>query len=621
MQVGLPEPVADHRKYPNLVKLVRQRRSRDNQLKQLQERLAKTEAQLALNRPRPSPSVHPQSRSEALEPVMSSTWTATPDFLTSTTSSRRSSQYQLQTTANPHSQATSALENSVTNTPMDMDRMSGMSAALGSPTNRSSLLDTDLFTSFAEGVESNMTFAWTNQPLMALEQLDNVLLNQPASAVPQSSSEEDLSPTDLSLLHNNYFESVYHSFPFVDRDRFAVDSISGRTPALSALVYAVALAGCTHSHKDPNLQSTCHTLARNFAEQCEREDHMNDLNLLQALIFIGRFEAMNRKLERHWLTLGRAAMLCDLLRLHRMDEAGSREGMQSGETQGGALLGLPHTDDPVLLEERRRTFWGLYILQSYVRTRTGWQCQLGDVENFRINLPSPGLLRSDIEPPKMPSLLKVSIEPGPEITSYAGCVLMVELALRCFDHGQQRDTPGFWDDYCAIVKKTDDLFIILKRHLNATSIREDPVAFSLYLNLRATEIFSHDSAIRKSEEQGLPPMMIAESQRRAITAAFQICSAVGMNLPSPWKADSDIIMLQAIFIAWPLTMALRALHRELVHGGVRDAVNGVMASARLLFAALDHIEESDGYWHQCVADVRAKLQEWDEKNGFDSLAL
>ncbi|EAT86509.1 hypothetical protein SNOG_06678 [Parastagonospora nodorum SN15] len=507
MQVGLPEPVADHRKYPNLVKLVRQRRSRDNQLKQLQERLAKTEAQLALNRPRPSPSVHPQSRSEALEPVMSSTWTATPDFLTSTTSSRRSSQYQLQTTANPHSQATSALENSVTNTPMDMDRMSGMSAALGSPTNRSSLLDTDLFTSFAEGVESNMTFAWTNQPLMALEQLDNVLLNQPASAVPQSSSEEDLSPTDLSLLHNNYFESVYHSFPFVDRDRFA------------------------------------------------------------ALIFIGRFEAMNRKLERHWLTLGRAAMLCDLLRLHRMDEAGSREGMQSGETQGGALLGLPHTDDPVLLEERRRTFWGLYILQSYVRTRT----ELSD---------------------------------QPTITG------AVEVRYRTAQ-----------DAIPAQVKKTDDLFIILKRHLNATSIREDPVAFSLYLNLRATEIFSHDSAIRKSEEQGLPPMMIAESQRRAITAAFQICSAVGMNLPSPWKADSDIIMLQAIFIAWPLTMALRALHRELVHGGVRDAVNGVMASARLLFAALDHIEESDGYWHQCVADVRAKLQEWDEKNGFDSLAL
>jgi hypothetical protein len=221
----------------------------------------------------------------------------------------------------------------------------------------------------------------------------------------------------------------------------------------------------------------------------------------------------------------------------------------------------------------------------------------------------------------MPSLLDISTEPGPEITSYAGCVLMVELALRCFDNGQKRDKPGFWDDYCALVKKTDDLFKILKRHLNATSIREDPVAFSLYLNLRATEIFSHESAIEKNEEQGLPPLMIAESQRRATTAAFQICNAVGLNLPSPWNADSDIIMLQAIFIAWPLTMALKALYRELVHRGARETVNGVVASLRLLFAALDHIEESDGHWHRSVSEVEAKLQEWDEKNSFDSLAL
>lgn len=130
----------------------------------------------------------------------------------------------------------------------------------------------------------------------------------------------------------------------------------------------------------------CYNLARNYAERCEREDYLNDLNFLQALLFIGRFEAMSRKLERSWLTLGRAAMLCRLLRLHRMDEAGYGQGMQNGETQGGSLLGLPHTEDPVLLEERRRTFWGLYILQSYVRTRTGWQCQLGDVK-VRIALP------------------------------------------------------------------------------------------------------------------------------------------------------------------------------------------------------------------------------------------
>lgn len=44
----------------------------------------------------------------------------------------------------------------------------------------------------------------------------------------------------------------------------------------------------------------------------------------------------------------------------------------------------------------------------------------------------------------MPYLLDVSTESGSEITSYAGCVLMVELALSCFDRDQQHGIPGFW---------------------------------------------------------------------------------------------------------------------------------------------------------------------------------
>jgi hypothetical protein len=221
----------------------------------------------------------------------------------------------------------------------------------------------------------------------------------------------------------------------------------------------------------------------------------------------------------------------------------------------------------------------------------------------------------------MPSLLDASAGSGPEITSYAGCVLMVELALRCFDHGQQREAPGFWDSYCDLVKKIDDLFTILKPHLNTTSIREDPIAFSLYMNLRATEIFLHDSAITKNEEQALPSFMITESQKRATAAAFQICNAVGLNLPSPRKGNSNIIMLQAIFIAWPLTMALKALYREFVHGDLHKTTNGVVVSSKLLFAALDHIEELNGHWHKSVTHVGEKLQEWEENNDFELSAL
>ncbi|WYZ36518.1 hypothetical protein EsH8_II_000024 [Colletotrichum jinshuiense] len=598
-----------------------QRRTRDEQLQQIQERLAKTEAQLALTTP-----IAPSSESVATEQAVSSRWPGTPDHTLSDTSSRRRLQYQLpEITTTSHAQmilAPAPPPAAAAAKPMQLSSSMKMSAgnSIDMATNSPLLPGVDLFASFDEGVNSDMELDWTNEALIALEPLDDLLLNRPSpQPLSYSNPEEDISPTELGTLHTCYFESVYFSFPFLNRDRFVAESAGGGGPAVSALVYSVALAGCTHSPKYLSKQSSCYNLARNYAERCERDGNLNDINFLQALLFIGRFEAMDRKLEKSWLTLGRAAMLCRLLKLVQMDHFDDIDGTPDTGHRDESCL--DPSDDPVLLEERRRTFWGLYILQSYLKTRTGWPCQLGDVKDFRINLPSPGLLRSNLKPLKMPLLSNVNTQPGAEISSYAGCVLMVELALRCFDHGQQRAMTGFWDGYCTLVKTTDELFGILKRHLNAASIREDPVAFSLYLNLRATEIFLHELAIAQSDEQGLPLLMTAESQRRATAAAFQISSAVRLNLPSPSKKDSDIIMLQAIFIAWPLTMALKAFHRELALGGSLETVNGAVASSRLLFAALDHIEESGGHWHQCVAHVESKLQESDEKSGFNSLAL
>nr|ART34990.1 putative Zn2Cys6 DNA-binding transcription factor [Fusarium sp.] len=596
---------------------ISQRRTRDEQLQELQERLAKTEAQLALETPRPrtgsmTSQLQPPSTSTA--PVLPSRW---PDGLGSITPDT-STQYHLATTAS--SRVSSVLGSAGPSTgrnPMELDSHRNMGTAIDLPTNSSPMLDIDLFN---PGADSNMAFDWCNQ-LTALEPLDNILLTRLSPrSLAHGGTEEEISHAELNVLHKYYFESIYFSFPFLNQDRFAAESMGGSV-AISALIYAVALAGCAHSSTSQNKESACYILARNYAEKCERDGQLDELNLLQALLFIGRYEAMSGKLERSWMTLGRAVMLSRLLGLPYMDKGDQGDGIQDPQTHDGSGLSLPETADQVLLEERRRTFWALYILLSYVKTRTGWQCMLGDIKKFFINLPSPGLLRSDLVPLKMPYLSDIDLEPSTEISSYAGCVLMVELALRCFDHGQKRASETFWDGYCDLVKRTDVLFGMLKRHLNATSIREDPVAFSLYLNLRATEIFSHESAISRSQEQGLPPLMTAESQRRATAAAFQISTAVRLNLPSPWKADSDIIMLQAIFIAWPLTMALKAFHRELVHGGSRDSINGVVASSRLLFAALGHIEESGGHWHRSVAQVERKLQEWEEKNSFNSLSL
>jgi transcription factor-like protein len=255
-------------------------------------------------------------------------------------------------------------------------------------TNGGTLFDVDMFASLSEGLDSEMAIDWANQPLTALEPLDNLLLDRlsPQELSRDSPPEEDISQAELSTLHTNYFDSVYLSFPFVNRDRFAVEhSSSGSSSAASALVYAVALAGCTHSPKDANKRSLCYSLARSHAEKCERDGNLNDIKYLQALILTGRFEAMDRQFEKSWLTLGRASMVCRLLNMTQMDQsdecgAGVQENLNRHQNCKVSRLRLPATEDPVLLEERRRTFWALYILQSYMKTRTGWSCQLGDVK-------------------------------------------------------------------------------------------------------------------------------------------------------------------------------------------------------------------------------------------------
>jgi hypothetical protein len=254
---------------------------------------------------------------------------------------------------------------------MDLERNRNITPMVNQPANSSSIFDIDLFNVEAD---SNMLFDWPDE-LTPLESIGNHPLNclSPKSST-HSKAEQEISTTELSILHKHYFESTYYSFPFLNQNRFIAES-RGDDSGIKALIYAVALAGCAHSSAEQNKQSTCYILARKYAEECEITDHMKNLNFLQALLFIGRFEAMDGKLERSWMTLGRATMVSKLMGLQQMD----RPDNSNAGSQDDSGSNLPETDQ-ALLEELRRSFWALYILLSYVKTRTGWRCLLGDIE-------------------------------------------------------------------------------------------------------------------------------------------------------------------------------------------------------------------------------------------------
>ncbi|KAI0109771.1 hypothetical protein F4814DRAFT_461028 [Daldinia grandis] len=575
----------------------KRRSTRDDlpaQLSQLEDRLAKAEALLSM----------PRSHTIPTPPHIEKP--PTPTMIDPTIT-------EMSQSANPPSNA------------MEMD------LSLPCETSLSSIdgSDMDLFTNCNDYPESTsgLSLDWTTLSLPLLEptvsptSLTPPSISFPPQIMPSSSHEDEVPAWDLAALHQNYFDFIYYYLPFISKERFTAElSTNGNSPAFRALSYAVALMGCTISLQYHHLQNTYYTMARNYAEQCEREATEGgtaNLNLFQALIFIIRFEIMDHKLTRAWLTLGRAVRMSKLMGLHQMDQNIKHD--DSGLDMG---LYLPPTDDPMLMEERRRSFWGLYIFEGFVRVRTGMECDLGAADGFGIYLPSPGLLTSEFTPTKMPYPGNLTADPCPELSSFAGCVLMMELAIKCFDHGRLAEYAstrnGFWDSHYNLVRIIEERFTMLHMHLNAKSVREDPIAFSVYMNLRGTEIFFHEVAVKLVEQQGYPVLAAAESQKRSMAAAYKVASTMRLNWPCQ-QLDRDILNLQATFLAWPIVMAMKALSREL-KGSTQlksESTSSAVASLRLLRAALDYIEESDGYWHRCTTNIVAALHEWDETSGYD----
>ncbi|RSL95404.1 hypothetical protein CEP52_012073 [Fusarium oligoseptatum] len=212
---------------------------------------------------------------------------------------------------------------------------------------------------------------------------------------------------EWAVLHRLFFEFVYHSLPILYQDRFFQEmAMQPRPRPLLALGYAVALVSAAISPPRQYLEKGYYAMTRKLLEECEMEgdgEEFANINIFQALLFLLRYEIMASQITRAWMTLGRAIRLASVLNLQKMDTQD-----RTGGTVPGLHMELAPTEDAVLLEERRRSFWCLFILETYVKTRSGMPCQLGNAASFDINLPSPGMLNRELKTASMPFLRDVT---------------------------------------------------------------------------------------------------------------------------------------------------------------------------------------------------------------------
>ncbi|KAF4467094.1 Transcription factor, partial [Fusarium albosuccineum] len=292
-----------------------------------------------------------------------------------------------------------------------------------------------------------------------------------------------------------------------------------------------------------------YAITRKHLNTCEMDDigeSFANLNVLQALLFLLRYEIMASQLTRAWMTLGRAIRLASVLNLQKLDSS-----VPAHENVPGLHVVLPLTADPVLLEERRRAFWCLFILETYVKTRSGMPCQLGQPSS---------------------------------------------------------QTEGFWDGYFSLTKLIEEHSRKMDPHLAHDAACRDPIALTTQLSLRAVEISFHAAAADKGKKQGFSLLMIAQNELSCKAAAESILETVKTVWASQ-KVERNLFTLQATFTAWPIAVAINTLVKSTMETQ-RHPTPQVIHDLRQLCTVLEHVEKDGNHWRVFTADAQAEVQKW-----------
>lgn len=164
----------------------------------------------------------------------------------------------------------------------------------------------------------------------------------------------------------------------IERERFFNHGWrSGTKHHLTSLSYAVAMIGASMSDAYAHLKPLCYSGARNYLERAERKEdggHFFSIEALQSLLLVVWYEFSEADLSRAWMSLGRAIRLMKLLELDRIDAGDSRAGAS------GFRVSLPTPENPVENEEKRRTFWVVFILDCHVAMKMNYPVTFRQLE-------------------------------------------------------------------------------------------------------------------------------------------------------------------------------------------------------------------------------------------------
>lgn len=156
--------------------------------------------------------------------------------------------------------------------------------------------------------------------------------------------------------------------PMINESRFHEEAAKRPfSPEAQVLLHATGILGASTMPEYESYVKLCYDQTRRLLDEYGRQEsgyHLTRLENLQAYVILAFFEFRRPNFARAWLTLGRAIGLAKILGLCRT------ETRPCLATQWGLRDIPPSYADDAIEEERRRTFWALYILDGFANIRT-----------------------------------------------------------------------------------------------------------------------------------------------------------------------------------------------------------------------------------------------------------
>ena len=251
---------------------------------------------------------------------------------------------------------------------------------------------------------------------------------------------------------------------------------------------------------------------------------------IQAWILVAYYEFARNNFRRGWVSAGRAFRLVQLAKLHEIDSPGNRF---DGE-------------DPVLVEERRRTFWVAYCLDRLICMKSQWPltlveevvsalniAPLSNTANFAqicTRLPSPELAFQGGHPIQMCFLSEAIASNDHALFSpLTECAVLATICGRAISHRQVSSVEqAYGNTSLDFWLRHEWLDGMLGRHLEALSaaypiisaVTDSMLIFAFTLGQAAVIYLSHIVKGLESDQQCQTPAFTF--QQRALGALQEI---------------------------------------------------------------------------------------------------